>query len=202
MAVPRLFGPFGPRARGAQARPWPPRAQGPNGPNKLGTAKPGHRCHLGGLGMAAVAALVKAKKRFWAGQNLPPPPCPPHGPKTAVRPFLVHVVGKGTVPTTSPSPPGGSKALASPQLPGLAAKKIISTVREINVAPKGPFPGAQRAAPQWAPSRHLANCKPPRWQQTAPYHWKPAAPAMPEIKTVFVTVPITLVGFYLAQICL
>ena len=157
-----MFGPFGPRARGGRARAWAPRARGPNGPNKLGTAKPGHRCHPGGLGMAAVAAFVGAKQRFWAGQNLPPPPCPPHGPKTAVRPFLVHVVGKGTVPTTSPSPPGGSKVLASPRWGRLAAKKIISTVREIKFAPKGQFLGAQRGSATMGPEPPFGQLQAPR----------------------------------------
>ena len=103
-----VLGPCGGQGGGWQIRARPPRAQGLNGLNNLGTAKPGHGRHLGGVGMAAIGAFVKAKKRFWAGQNLPPPSCPPHGPKTAPRPFLAHMVGKGAVPTTSPSPPGGT----------------------------------------------------------------------------------------------
>ena len=60
-----------------------------------------------------------------------------------------------------------------------------------NLAPRGP-----QLPPIRAPSPQKINPKPPGWQQIPWVDPKRPAPAMPKIKTVFVTVPITLVAFY------
>ena len=192
--TPTQGGGLAPLAAGAPGKQRPPGGHRPNFAAALSkTASPSPRG-----GRKRPCCLLQGRAPTQKNGRGPPP-------WGGARPGGAQQLQIWATIVQTPSPRGGSKGGHRFGLVGtahlvpvcahlLAGKRPGGPSGTVwaNLAPRGP-----QLPPIRAPSPQKINPKPPGWQQIPWVDPKRPAPAMPKIKTVFVTVPITLVGFYI-----